>query len=369
MNQSETNALVTVRWLLVTPMPTTCTRVIAMFALISSLLTWAQPMHAQERELHLKRLQCLACHAGPNRIVTDPETGKTRSVTIKIGSFRKADHGKMECLECHEKGFDQYPHVGMETNVCMDCHPRKDKGAEDDKPYEFKRMQDEFHKTVHFKEYKNKKAKCCGLAPKDHVIIAKVGDKKDNQLFTCEHCHDPHYFMATKKIKQPELILENDNGPCLRCHEPKATGMLADPVKSTLAAAHEYLPHVDLHLKSTRCIDCHTSVTKAVMHDLPEGKKADQGCNTCHSVDTVLTKRLYRYVENVSNNLGFENARSLQDSYVMGAHRNRWTDLAAYVLTGLLILIITVHVAMRFRFKNRTVDETEQLTDENGDQP
>jgi len=249
---------------------------------LGSVLSSENSARAQDHERHLKRLQCLACHAGPNRIVTDPKTGATRSVTIQIGKFRGADHGKMECLECHEKGFEQYPHVNMETNVCMDCHPRKDKGKEDDKPYEFKRMQDEFHKTVHYTEYKNKKAKCCGLAPKDHVVIASENDKKDNQLFTCEHCHDPHYFVATKKIKQPMLILKNDNEPCLRCHEAKATGMLADPVKTSMAAAHEYLPHVQLHLESTRCIECHTTVTSTVAHDLPEGRKADQAVSYTH---------------------------------------------------------------------------------------
>lgn len=320
--------------------------------MLTGLFQLPQTTVAKERELHLKRLQCLACHAGANRWLTDPKTGQTRSITIKIGSFRKADHGKLECLECHEKGFEQYPHVNMETNVCMDCHPRKKMGAEDDKPYEFKRIADEFHKTVHFTEYKNKKAKCCGLAPKDHVVIANEGDKKDNQLFTCEHCHDPHYFVATKKIKQPKLILNNDNGPCLKCHEDNATGMLADPAKPTLAAAHEYLPHVDLHLKSTRCIDCHTSVKKLVMHDLPKGKGADQGCNSCHSIDTVLAARLYRYVAN-TNALGFENARLLQDNYIMGANRNRWADLTAYILTSLVMLIILVHLGLRSFFKRR----------------
>lgn len=359
---------VPVRWFLVTPMPTMWKRTVALLCMLCGLLICGQPVHAQERERHLKRLQCLACHAGPNRIVTDPKTGQTRSVTIKIDSFRRADHGKTQCLDCHEKGFDQYPHVNMKTNVCMDCHPRKDKGAADDKPYDFSRMQKEFHDTVHFKEYKNKKEKCCGLAPKDHLVISGQGDKKDNQLFTCEHCHDPHYFVATKRIKQPKLILSNDNGPCLKCHEPTAKGMLADPVKSTLAAAHEYLPHVDLHLKSTRCIDCHTTVTMAVAHDLPEGKKADQGCNSCHSVDTVLAGRLYRYVEDSISDRGFENARLLQDNYIMGAHRHRWADLTAYVLTGVITLLIGLHVGMRLYFRSRVVGGPKKLSQENGEQ-
>ena len=352
--------------MLVTHVPSMRKCGIILLCMLTGLLQLPQQMHAEDRERHLTELQCLACHAGSNRLLTDPKTGKTRSITIRISNFRLADHGKMKCSECHEKGFEQYPHVNMETNVCMDCHPRKEKGAEDDKPYDFKRIADEFHGTVHFTEYKNKKAKCCGLAPKDHVIIAKEGDKKDNQLFTCEHCHDPHYFVATKKIKQPNLILKNDNGPCLKCHEDNATGMLADPIDSSLAVAHKYLPHVDLHLKSTRCIDCHTTVKKAVMHDLPEGKKADQGCNSCHSIDTILAGRLYRYVER-SNALGFENARLLQDNYIMGAHRHRWVDLAAYFLTGFVTLIIGFHLGLRTYFRRRdTTRKTGRLSQEDG---
>ena len=39
-------------------------------------------------------------------------------------------------------------------------------------------------------EYKNKEPKCCGLADANHVVIADEGDKKDNQLFTCNFPND-----------------------------------------------------------------------------------------------------------------------------------------------------------------------------------
>lgn len=306
----------------------------------------------QAQVSHLERLQCLACHAGPDRIAIDPETGESRNVTIVMGKFHRADHGKMECMDCHENGFEQYPHVNMKTNMCMDCHPRKDKGAKDDEPYDFKRIQDEFENTVHFQEYKNKEPKCCGLGDANHVVIAEEDDTKDNQLFTCEHCHNPHYFEATKSIAHPQKILKNDNEACLRCHEPDASVILADPVKPTLSAVHDYLPHVDLHLESTRCIDCHTTVTETVAHDLPEGIKADQGCNSCHSVDTILANRLYRYVKE-SNALGFENSKILTDNYIMGAHRHRWADWMTFLLIGLTAVVIGIHLAFRAYFRRR----------------
>jgi predicted CXXCH cytochrome family protein len=61
------------------------------------------------------------------------------------------------------------------------------------------------------------------------------------EAFTCVECHNPHYFKATGHIKEPLLILQNDNQPCLRCHEDDATGPLADPAKPSLVSSNAYL--------------------------------------------------------------------------------------------------------------------------------
>lgn len=310
---------------------------------------------------HTKRLRCIACHAGPDRFVEDPETGKITSVTIRMGDYQAGDHAKTHCLNCHTEGFEQFPHFHMKTYTCMDCHPRKDKGAEDDKPYDFQRIREEYEDTVHFTEYKHKEEKCCGTAPKLPTAGKVKDDGKGNERFTCEHCHNPHYFKATAGIKLPQAILKNDNEPCLRCHEDAAKGPLADPAEPSMVAAHAYLPHVDLHLRSTRCADCHSSVWMTVTHDLPKGKGADQGCNSCHSVNTVLADRLYRYVTDLERTLGFRNAKMLRDNYTMGANRHRWADWATYVLIGLSILGILVHGGLRifYRWRRRWSKESQ----------
>lgn len=303
----------------------------------------------------VQRLRCLACHAGANRLTAPSKAAPTRGGTISIPDFRDADHGNIHCLDCHSKGFAIFPHTQKKTETCMDCHPRTEKGAEDDKPYGFERMQEEYEGTVHFTEFRHAKEKCCGTATGKpvHAPPAKSSRADDphrraaEQRFTCEHCHEPHYFKATSRIKEPALIRENDNRPCLDCHADGATGPLSAPAEPSLLQAHSYLPHAALHLAGTRCIDCHTSVTSAVAHDLPLGKKADQGCNTCHSLDSVLLKRLYRYVDVTERRLGFHNARILQDGYVMGANRHRWTDLAAYGLTSVGLALVLAHGAWR----------------------
>jgi hypothetical protein len=293
----------------------------------------------------------MACHAGPERLVHDPETGQVRNVAIDLNAFRQGDHADTHCLECHVEGFDSFPHVRLKTHTCMDCHPRQGAHAARDEPYEFHRIQDEFQRTVHYTEHKDGEEKCCGTAPvrpgaaqETHGLTRSAHDA---QRFTCEHCHDPHYFRATARIGRAQLILKNDNAPCLRCHADTATGPLADPARPGMVAVHAYLPHVGLHLEATRCIDCHSSVRVTVAHDLPEGRGADQGCNSCHSIDSVLMRRLYRHEPAPQQSLGFHNERMLVDSYVMGAHRHRAMDWATVALMAGSILLVVVHSGLR----------------------
>jgi hypothetical protein len=317
------------------------------------------------------KLQCIACHVGLERFAINRETGDKRSINILLNDFRAGDHGKIHCLECHKEGFEVFPHNRVKTYTCMDCHPRKDaKGAKEDKSYDFDRMRKEFEETVHFTEYQHEKEKCCGTgddipvaerAVKPHPLEAwakRGGGEERKERFTCEHCHEPHYFKSTARTKLPHLILENDNGPCVLCHKDDATGPLSDPAKPSMLEAHAYLPHAELHLKGTRCIDCHTTVFTTVAHDLPEGKGADQGCNSCHSINTILADRLYRYIKDPRRTLGFSNAKILPDNYTMGAHRNFWTDWATYVLIGLCTLAIVIHGGLRlyYGWRRRSID-------------
>lgn len=322
---------------------------LAATVVLGILISTAQATQAQGKAVEDRRLQCMACHAGPGRVTYDPETGKKQDIRIRMDEYHAGDHGGTHCLECHEEGFEMYPHSRMRTNTCMECHPREGEGAEDDEPYEFKRIEDEYEETVHYTEYKDKEEYCCGTSPaaRERGAMVRIG-RPEEERFTCEHCHDPHYFKSTEQIGEAQSILENDNGPCLECHEDDAKGPLQDPAEPSMKLAHDYLPHIAMHLENTRCIDCHTTVTReTVTHDLPEGARADQGCNTCHSIDSIMMRRLYRYEVEPGKTLGFHNAAMLADSYTMGAHRHRMTDWAAFVLVGLSIFVILLHAGLR----------------------
>lgn len=319
--------------------------------------------HGAERPNPLKRMRCLACHVGANQHMLDGKPNQSSSSTIDIAKFREADHGKLECSECHTKGFDIFPHRAAKTETCMGCHPRKEEHAADDKPYEFDRIREEFEQTVHFTEYQHADEKCCGTATKNQLpgTSPARSDREAitaSERFTCEHCHEPHYFKATRRITQPHFIRANDNGPCLHCHMDGSSVTLRDPATPNLLEAHAYLPHAKLHIDGTRCIDCHTTVTKAVTHDLPEGKAADQGCNTCHSIDSVLLRRLYRYAELREPKLGFSNSRMLEDAYVMGANRNLWTDVLAYFLISMSFVLVFIHGGWRMWARFRGLLQT-----------
>jgi hypothetical protein len=95
-------------------------------------------------------------------------------------------------------------------------------------------------------------------------------------------------------------------------------------------------------------------VTSTIAHDLPLGKKANQGCNTCHSIDSVLMNRLYRYVSDVKPKLGFNNSPLLQDGYVMGGNRHKWTDIAAYFLMAVGVTLVLAHGGWRLARRRRS---------------
>ncbi len=289
-------------------------------------------------------LQCVSCHSGHReapQYVVDPETGKRNNVMIDMPEFRRSDHGDMQCVDCHTLGFDQYPHGRPRQRLtCMACHPGPlektpeyvDRGFRriiEDAEYEFWRIEKEYENSLHFTEVVN---------------------------FTCEECHDPHYFKATKEQPSPQAILENDNAPCIRCHKADALDqhMLSDPADPDLIVLHEYVQLPKAHLDNTRCIDCHSSVEEIVAHDMLSGKDADQGCMSCHSAGSIMMTRHYRYHDEFEgSDLGFHNAALMEDSYVMGANRNRYIDYISYAIIGITLFVLGVQVIDRLIYRRQ----------------
>lgn len=279
-------------------------------------------MTAEER----RRFQCFGCHTGNAQIFVHPRTGERKEILIDIAAQRAADHGNLACQECHAKGFDFFPHFGKTTLGCLECHPREGPDAQEDEAYDFPRIEREFKSTVHFAKHPGK--------------------------FDCAHCHHPHYFKATADVGPPRAILETHNEWCLHCHtgtpeQPPDTieGGLGDPAEPDLMAEHAMIPHAAVHLRKSRCVDCHSGTEHTVSHTLPARGEAG-GCAWCHSRDSVQA-RLYRYLGEAREPLGFTNPAMMRDSYVMAATRYVPLDILAYVLVGGSLLAVLAHAAMR----------------------
>lgn len=285
------------------------------------------------------RFQCVGCHTGNAKSYTDPLTGEKKDTLIDINGKQAADHADVACKECHVEGFDTFPHFGKKILGCMDCHPREKAGAKEDKPYHFRRIEKEFERTVHFTEHPKK--------------------------FGCVECHHPHYFEATAHLGPPRAILENHNEICLNCHAAEPRGQidtigdrLIDPAEPNLLAEHASIPHTALHLRNTRCYDCHSGTEHVVSHALPLGDEAP-GCESCHTRDSVHA-RLYRYVKKAERTAGFTHPAMMRDSYVMGATRYTPLDVVTYLLVGGALLLVVAHGATRFaRRKPKAGDDEE----------
>lgn len=313
-------------------------------AVLCVLLPSAVPAQGPELNRTAIELQCVSCHSGHRespQYVFNPETGIRSNVMIDMPEFRQSDHGDMACVDCHTLGFDDYPHsYPRQRLACMACHPgplEKTPEAMDhgfrriieDAEYDFWRIEKEYENSLHFTEVVN---------------------------FTCEECHDPHYFKATKRQFSPLSILENDNAPCIRCHKADALDMhmLSDPADPDLVALHEYVQLPKKHLDKTRCIDCHTDIDEIVAHDMRKGEDAKQGCMSCHSAGSIMMTRHYRYHDELEGtHLGFHNAVLMQDSYVMGANRNRYIDYISYAIIGITLFVLGIHGIDRVIYRKR----------------
>jgi predicted nucleic-acid-binding Zn-ribbon protein len=304
-----------------------------MLALVAlGMLMAAFPVAAVMSLEERQRFQCIGCHTGNAKTYTNPLTGEKKDTLIDMPRKQTADHAEVACQECHVEGFDTFPHFGTKILACMDCHPREDAGAMEDAPYHFRRIEREFKRTVHFTEHPRK--------------------------FGCVECHHPHYFEATAHLGPPQAILEHHNEMCLNCHAANPKGQidtigdrLLDPAEPNLVVEHASIPHTALHLRTTRCYDCHSGTEHVVSHALPLGDEAP-GCASCHTRDSVHA-RLYRYVDKVRQAPGFTNPAMLRDGYVMGATRYIPLDVLSYFLVGGTLLAIVVHGLVRVVHRRR----------------
>jgi len=265
--------------------------------------------------------ECYACHSeegltNPPRDDLDLE--ELAGLVMHSDGFDAGVHTGMACKECHAEGYVEFPHaepVVRKIQPCLECH--RQRGGE---------IQKEFERSVHYERH---------------------GDK-----FTCVACHEAHYMQVAEKIRLPREIALQDNGFCQRCHESELrfAEFTTELDLPNLNHVHDWLPNPELHWGALRCVDCHTAeVAVSISHEIRPKEEAEQQCVACHSRDSTLRTRLYRYLvhEDRLSKVGFVNGVLLTDAYVVGATRNEWLDRASFWVAGAMLLGIILHGALR----------------------
>ena len=257
--------------------------------------------------------ECLACHAKLVRRIrpradVDPE--KLKRFLVDAPLFASSNHGGVECKTCHGPGFVTFPHkegARQQISQCSECHAQK-----------VMRIEAQFDKSVHVTRQPGK--------------------------FTCTTCHDPHKFEIAQRLGDPRQIVAQDNRMCEDCHRSDRPfhALAPDKDRVDIDHAHDWLPNTQLHWKAVRCVECHTPVstvkTLALSHEILGRSATEKNCIACHSQASTLRTRLYRHLaQSEQETDGFLNSVILRNSYVIGATRNRYLDLAGgFLIVGVV---------------------------------
>lgn len=245
-------------------------------------------------------------------------------------ALRNGVHSVFDCTDCHSYEYSSYPHqsnLKLEPMAtCLDCHG----GDEAFASYQFEKIEEETHKSVHYQAY--------------------------GESFTCSKCHSQHTYTATARTSSSvKEIVAYSNNMCLSCHgNMDRYQMVSGKEKPQLVQVHSWLPNQQLHFENVRCIECHTAVEDSLMvsHNILSKEHAVRKCIDCHSGNSMLKASLYKY-ENLKERQQdglFGNIVS-NDSYVIGTHQVpflQWLSIAIFALT---LFVIMIHIIFRIRKK------------------
>ncbi|HPI85438.1 MAG TPA: cytochrome c3 family protein [Bacteroidales bacterium] len=280
-----------------------------------------------------KNNECLVCHGYKYFSYFNEYYGrdvKERMNPLYIvdsTEFYLSNHRTFMCTDCHSTEYgDEFPHqnhLRFEPSFsCMDCHEGNDEFAR----FNFETIRDEFVKSVH--------------------------SEKHSEDFTCWMCHNPHsYHISARNSQNLTETIRYDNQICLDCHSDEGRiGLLSDREIFNMLDKHEWLPNHLAHFKSVRCIECHAEVNDDLMvaHNILPKEKAVKKCVECHSQNSILMASLYKHqVQEKRSSRGYFNAAIMTETYVIGANRNIFLNIASISIFGLAFIGVIIHAILR----------------------
>jgi len=279
--------------------------------------------------------RCFKCHGQNKYEYTNENLGRQvkammySEIIIDRNKFYESNHRSFSCTDCHSDEYAKFPHAGElrmeQTFNCIDCHGGDEKFAK----YNFEGIEAEYQKSTHY--------------------------KLDAEGFTCWNCHNPHEYKInirnSSNIKEAILY---DNNICLRCHSNfNQFQILSDREEINILQKHEWLPDQESHFKNVRCIECHSELNDTILvsHMINPVEKAVKRCNECHSKNSLLMSSLYKFESKEQRKDGFLNGIMLNQSYVIGANRNRYLNILSLVMFGIVLIIIGGHIFFRLTKK------------------
>ncbi|MBF0422452.1 MAG: hypothetical protein HQL73_05615 [Magnetococcales bacterium] len=303
------------------------TREYSRFWLTVVLLLWAMPCPAapdsgQHQDVAQLNAWCLRCHGMSTMQYLDPTSGQSRNLHVDSAKFALSDHGRQACVTCHRNQLTDLPHPPATSvhHSCGDCH----RGEKLIQRMRLVGITAQFNKSVHL--------------------------QRNVPGFDCFSCHNPHESRL-EDIARPEAdVVQRDNGICSKCH-----GTL-----ETNAGKHAVIPKASLHLKAVRCLDCHTPRPGSVIHAIEPAARAERTCEACHSRNSILLTKLYKYrLHESEQRAGFINGVVLSDYYVIGMTRHPFLDALGILGMGGALLGVLLHGAGRWlAMRRRTNHES-----------
>lgn len=275
------------------------------------VVTTVTPSELAGQELDEASMGCLSCHAAHPQ---NPASG------ILTDEFAASVHASLGCMTCHSTGYSGFPHTAtpaQRAGDCTACHSGT--GA----PYHFTWIVNEVKASVH--------------------------GRMVSEDFACTECHDPHAVLPVHRAADLRAAIGKANQGCLHCHGLEGEIMRGSEPHSLghLIEVHSFLPQLERHANSARCVECHTPGREQTVHLILSSNSAVRDCVECHTANSVMLEKLYRHRAEEERQGNFVNSVILNNYYMVGATQNMRLDYVMWGIFGLSFLGICVHGVVR----------------------
>ena len=299
---------------------------------------------------------CIFCHQKP---ITPGSTNDL--VKLKLNQEEL-------CLSCHIKqennqfaksliNYDKSVHGSALRRgnkfaaVCIDCHGTH-------------RLQKASSENSNINP--TKVSSVCGrchiaITQEYHSSVHGVELLKGNRdVPGCTYCHGEHSISPMAVVEERIIqknkmnfntIVSNRMVFCVKCHTNDT--LMAKYKLSVLAKAHDWLPNLQKHWETVRCVDCHSSYEPPnLSHNILPRDATVKKCEECHSKNSILMTKLFKHEKAQSRQkYGFINGTILSDAYVIGTTRNIYLDFMSLVIFGIVIVFLLIHIFLRWYFR------------------